>query len=225
MVTTQQPHTPMTPAEAKAQAKAAKAYAKATRPLYKKKRVILPVALAAAIGIAVASQGGEDSPNGSLVTESSEAQAADGKAAKGGASDVGSADNPFKVGDTVELEGTQYTVAGATTQKTIGDEFLEETADGVFVVVDLTIENKKDETKTFLDTAATFVAQDGTKYEGSDDAIWLGDDSLFLRDMQPDLPTDGKLVFDVPEAKTAGGMVVVEDLFGRGEAHINLGLK
>jgi hypothetical protein len=92
-------------------------------------------------------------------------------------------------------------------------------------VVDLTIENKKDETRTFLDTAATFIADDGTTYEGSDAAIWLGEDSLLLRDMQPDLPTKGKLVFDVPPDKVAGGTLVVEDLFGGGESHISLGLE
>lgn len=136
----------------------------------------------------------------------------------------GSVKRPFKIGQTAKLEGTDYTVTGASTQSNVGGEFGEK-ADGVFVVVDLTIENTKDETKTFTDTAAVFIAKDGTKYEGSDAALYLGDESLFLRDMQPDLATKGKLVFDVPPAKAAGGVLQVSDLFGRGETHFALGVK
>lgn len=136
----------------------------------------------------------------------------------------GSAKRPFTIGQTAKLEGTAYTVTGASTQSNVGGEFGEK-ADGVFVVVDLTIENTKDETKTFMDTAAVFIAKDGTKYEGSDAALYLGDESLLLRDMQPDLATKGKLVFDVPPAKAAGGVLQVSDLFGRGETHFALGLK
>ena len=202
--------------DAKAQAKAAKAYAKAQRPFYKKKRVIIPAAIVAVIAIKAGSGGGE-SDNGTAVDNGSHASTKSSTKA-------GSTSKAFKVGQTVQLEGTRYTVTGASTRGNIGGQWGQK-ADGTFVVVDLTIENKKDETKTFMDSAATFVAKDGTKYKGSDAAIYLGDASLFLRDMQPDLATKGKLVFDVPPAKVAGGVLLVEDLFGRGDAHINLGLK
>jgi hypothetical protein len=201
--------------DAKAQAKAAKAYAKAQRPFYKKKRFFFPVAIATVAIRAYAAQGGS-SDNGAAVNDS-------GSTTSSSTADAGSQSNPYKVGQTIELEGTQYTVTEASTQGKIGGAFGEK-ADGTFVVVDLTIENKKDETKTFMDEAATFVASDGTKYEGSDAAIYL-ENSLWLQDMQPDLPTDGQLVFDVPPAKVAGGILMVEDLFGGGEANIALGLK
>lgn len=148
----------------------------------------------------------------------------DGDKPKADKPERGSAKRPFKIGQTAKLEGTAYTVTGASTQSNVGGEFGEK-ADGVFVVIDLTIENTKDETKTFMDTSAVFIAKDGTRYEGSDAAIYLGDESLFLRDMQPDLATKGKLVFDVPPAKAAGGVLQVSDLFGRGETHFALGLK
>ena len=57
-----QPPGVMTPQEAKAHAKAANAYAKATRPLYKKKRVIVPSVFAAIVLlIAITSSGGDSS--------------------------------------------------------------------------------------------------------------------------------------------------------------------
>jgi hypothetical protein len=171
-----------------------------------------------------AASGGDDAGTaaGTATDAASNAPAADKP--KADKPEAGSAERPFKIGQTAKLEGTAYTVTGASTQHSVGGEFGEQ-ADGVFVVVDLTIENTKDETKTFMDTAAVFIAKDGTKYEGSDAALYLGDEALFLRDMQPDLATKGKLVFDVPPAKAAGGVLQVSDLFGRGESHFALGLK
>ena len=202
--------------EAKAQAKAAKAYAKAQRPFYKKKRFIVPAALVAVVAVSVGASGGGDD-GASLVKDKSSSSSSS-------AGQKGSTDKTFKVGQTVELEGTQYTVTGVKTASNIGGQFGEK-ADGIFVVVELTIENKKDETKTFLESAATYLASDGTKYEASDASIYLGDDALILREMQPDLPTKGKLVFDVPPTKVAGGVLELSDLFGAGEADIALGLK
>ncbi|WP_243059457.1 OB-fold putative lipoprotein [Nocardioides sp. SR21] len=69
--------------DAKAQAKAAKAYAKAQRPFYKKKRVILPAATAAVIGIAaVSSGGGSSDPSESAVDKAVAASHAKGGEAK-----------------------------------------------------------------------------------------------------------------------------------------------
>lgn len=48
------------PKQAKAQAKASKAHAKALRPWFKKKRFIIPLVLVAIIGISVAAGGGGD---------------------------------------------------------------------------------------------------------------------------------------------------------------------
>lgn len=218
------------PGDPRAAAKAAKAYAKATRPWYRKKRWWVLGAVALIIIASLSSTAGSGGSGNPVATESlqpiprssgsAEPTKADADAA--GKSDSGK--HVFQVGQAVTLEGTIYTVTGASTQDNIGGAYGQK-ADGVFVVVDLTIENTKNETKTFMDNAATFIARDGTRYEGSDAAMYLGDDALFLRDMQPDLPTKGKLVFDVPPAKAKGGNLEVADLFGRGQARIDLGLK
>lgn len=237
--------TPTTPTPAgfdpetnpKAAAKAAKAYAKATRPWFKKKRWWL-VGLIAIIVIASVAGGGGD--NGPTVVDDQAAASTDDAAKSSDTTKSadkapvkakpGTKENPVKLGQTVELEGTRYTVTGAKRSATAGDnEFLQEKADGVFVIAALTIENTQDETKTFSSAAATFVTSDGKEYSTDDDGTVavMGDDEepLIFADMQPDLPKSGKLVFDVPAAKTAGGLLKVDDLFGRGEAYIRLGLK
>jgi hypothetical protein len=211
--------------DARAEAKAAKAYAKAQRPWYKKKRFIIPIALVVLIAIGVAAGGGTDTEGPKVVGGDTSAE---GDASSGEDSNkAGSKGNPLAVGDTVELEGTQYTVESAKRAQTVGPEFLEETANGVYVIVELTIENKKDETKTFSEEAAKFISSNGKSYSTDTDgtiAAAGNGEPLFLADMQPDVPETGLLVYDVPNGKAKGGLLEVSDLFGGGEAYIDLGL-
>ena len=98
-------------------------------------------------------------------------------------------------------------------------------ADGVFVIVSLQLTNNKDETKTFMDASAKLKTSDGKEYETSDDAVLaFGDDSLMLKDIQPDLTTDGKLAFEIPPSKVSDSTLVIEDLWGSGEIKVDLGL-
>ena len=52
----------------------------------------------------------------------------------------------------------------------------------------------------------------------------FGDDSLMLKDIQPDLPTDGKLAFEIPPSKVGDSTLVIEDLWGSGAIKVDLGL-
>ena len=146
----------------------------------------------------------------------------------GDSNKAGSRSNPFKVGDTVKLTGTQYTVKSARKGPSVGSVYSKQKANGVYVIVELTIENKKDETKTFLDEAAKVIGGNGKTYSTDNDGTFAaigGDEQpLFLEDMQPDVPKTGTLVYDVPVGKAKGSMLEVSDLFGGGEAYIDLGL-
>ena len=122
-----------------------------------------------------------------------------------------------QMNEPVSLSGTQYTVKAVQTTKEQGAGLWK--ADGIYLVVTIEILNTKQETKTFTESMAKFVASDGTRYET---AQVLTDKSLLLKDMQPDLPTTGVLVFDVPPAKATGGKLTIEDLFGDGHVEIPL---
>ncbi len=223
---------------AKAQVAYEKAAAKASRPWFRKKRFVIPLGLVVVVVLAQSMSGGEDEGGAQEVESAAvdevagtdgegqaEASADEGAAEKEQAK-PGSAERPLAVGKTVELEGTRYTVDGARTTPTVGPEFVEEQADGVFVVVDLTIENTKNESKIFMDSAAEFVTQDGASYGTDSDASFASaEESLLMTEMHPDLPTSGQLIFDVPPAKVKGGTLEVSDLFGGGEAYLALGLE
>ena len=215
----------------KAEAKASKAYAKAMRPWYKKKRVLIPAGL-----VALAMVGGAtSSPNpGTSTTAVADAQVATSseqatkseKKDKSEKKSAKSGEKVAKVGQTVTNAGTTYKVTTAKTTKEIGDpDLLGARADGVFVIVSLQLTNNKDETKTFMDSSAKLKTSDGKEYETSDKAVMaFGDDSLMLKDIQPDLTTRGKLAFEIPPSKVGDSTLVIEDLWGSGDIKVDLGL-
>lgn len=214
------PTATVTAGNPKADAKAAKAYAKASRPWFKKKRwwaagIVLIIIIAAAAG-----SGGSSDDGPEKVGDGSSSSNDSGKDDK----KAGSESNPIKVGETVKLKGTQYTVKSAKVAPEVGGEFFKEKANGIYVIVELTIENKKDETKTFLSNAATFIGGNNKKYDTDSDGSIAADEPLILEDMQPDVPKTGTLVYDVPKDATKGGVLKVSDLFGSGDAYIDLGL-
>ena len=202
------------PRDAKAELKAAKAYAKAQRPWYKKKRWIFSIGLILLIAAAAggSSGGTEDSQNA-------------GSGGNGDKSSEGKA-KPGRVGEALENAGTTYKVTNVRTTKTIGDPDLGGArADGEFVIVSLELTNNKDETKTFTDASAKIRTADGKEYETSDETlIAFGEEGLLLKDIQPDLTTRGKLAFELPPSKLSGSVLVVEDIFGSGEVEVDLGL-
>jgi hypothetical protein len=205
-------HPSDSPRNPKAEAKAAKAYAKAMRPWYKKKRVIIPAGLVALM-IAVSAGSGGGTGSG-------------GASSGGSGASASSSGTSGKVGQALTNAGTTYKVTNVNTTDTIGDpDSFGERADGTFVIVDLQLTNNKDKTKTFMDSNAKLKTADGKEYETSDKAVLaFGDDNLMLKDIQPDLTTRGKLAFEVPPSKVTGSTLVIEDLWGSGEIKVNLGL-
>lgn len=225
--------TPDWNANPKASAKAQKAYNKANRKWWQKKRWLLTIAIVAIVIIAASTSGGGGSSNGpKVVSDNGPSMSPSAKASSGSSKGaVGTQDNPAKIGQTVELAGTRYTVKKARTAKTLGDQQygMGAKANGIFVVVTLKIENMKTETKTFTDSAAKFVAPNGATYStdsnGTMASITGNQQPLLFADMQPNLPRTGLLVFDVPPSTLKGGLLKLSDLFGQGDAYINLGLK
>jgi hypothetical protein len=206
------------PRNFKAEAKAAKAYAKAMRPWYKKKRVLIPAGFVILALAASAASGSGSSTSNSSGSNTSVSTSAGHKSA---------ADNTSgTVGQDVTNAGTTYKVTGVNVTDQLGDpELGGARADGKFVVVDLSLTNNKNETKTFLASTAKLVTRDGKEYDTSDDAsMALGDKSLLLKDIQPDLTTSGKLAFDVPPSKVSGSALVIDDIWGSGQVKVDLGL-
>jgi len=108
-------------------------------------------------------------------------------------------------GDRVEVGNFAYTVNSYYTTDKIGRDlmgtFMGEKADGIFLVVDVTIENIGKESKTIWASNIKVVDDQKRTFEHDTAAeFYLENDQKFIfEQLQPGLPKTGKIVFDVPK--------------------------
>lgn len=128
------------------------------------------------------------------------------------------------VGEAISVKGTQYRAVLARTESEVGDSFTSEDADGVFVVVRIELTNLRNDTRTILSNAIKLVGGNGKVYETDSDALFSVDDPLILEEIQPDLPQEGTVVYDIPPTAISGAKLRVEDLFSDAHGFIDLDL-
>ncbi|MCI0698961.1 DUF4352 domain-containing protein [candidate division KSB1 bacterium] len=119
-----------------------------------------------------------------------------------------------KIGVVVNVEHFVYRVDNVSFKKTVGD-FFQETADGIYLIVSLSIKNVSNETRTLDGSMFKLINSQGHEFEhstnGSTALEMSGQKSLFLKQCQPNIQTAGKLIFEVPDAndrytlKVSGG--------------------
>jgi len=115
------------------------------------------------------------------------------------------------IGKEIKVGYFSYFVNSIEYRKTVGNEFSSETADGIFLLVNLSIINTSDETQT-LDGSAFFLTdKNDVKFEHS--LEMSGIETLFLKECQPRIKTKGVLIFEVPE-KGSYSLNLVGDFLG-----------
>ena len=106
------------------------------------------------------------------------------------------------VGQEVEVGHFVYVVTGVSFIKSIGDEFIGETADGVYLLINLSIKNISKETRMLDNSSFMLTDKKNIKYEYAINAATTlemsGYKTLFLKECQPNIVTKGVLVFEVP---------------------------
>ncbi len=143
------PYQPQEPRDARARAKADKAYAKASRPWYKKKRVIIPAVLVGLVGVGAVSGGGSDPETLTQARPGSSAPAAGGGSSK-----------PAGPAFGTPVEGSKFTVTVRTSGK----------CKGATCTLESLYENTTGEPQTeFLDRSDyVIVAKDNRRFEALD---------------------------------------------------------
>lgn len=190
----------------KAAAKAAKAYAKAARPWYKKKRFIIPIGFVMLVVLITALSGGETDGNATTNGDSASSEAS--------SSEIGSQDSPAPVGTPVENASAKYTINSVEVRDSLGD--LASPPAGKFVVVTLSVENVK--TETIQMSSEDFVLQvDGTEIEAWTEG-WMLDDAISYEDISPGLAKQGSIVFDVAPELAGQGVLKAQALFSMDDA-------
>lgn len=109
----------------------------------------------------------------------------------------------IRIGQPTEVGNFIYTVEKTTFRKSIGNEFLNQQADGIYLLVTLSIKNISNESRTLDNSLFKLTDDQGTEYESSTDGStaleFSGGKSIFLKQCQPNITTRGTLVFEVPQ--------------------------
>lgn len=109
------------------------------------------------------------------------------------------------IGTEVHVGNFAYRVDDIAFKKSVGNEFVRETADGIFLIVNLSLVNIDEEPHTLDGSMFSITDMDGTKYEystaGSTALEMSGNKTVFLKQCQPKIPTNGVLIFEVPQKK------------------------
>lgn len=202
----------------KAAAAAAKAYAKASRPWFKKKRFIALIALAVIIVISIATGGGGGTNDDGLKSTDSSGNTSNSSDSKGDA--VGSEGKPAPRGTAVQNKSAKYVINNVEVKTSLGE--FSDPPSGKFVVVTLTVENVKKETIQISSSDFKLLV-DGTEIETSDQGFML-DDTFSWDDLSPKLKRTGKIVFDVVPDQAGNGVLRAQAMLSSDEP-IYLSLK
>lgn len=100
---------------------------------------------------------------------------------------------PFKVGDL------SYVVTDVTTRQVVGtNRYLQEEADGEFVLVDIEITNEGQESTTISNSHLTLVDSQDRSYSVDSDVFAAVENSFTFEQLDPGLSKEGTLVYDTP---------------------------
>ncbi len=219
---------PMSHKEAKAQARQAKAAAKASRPWYTKKRFVLPAGLVAAIvAISVGTSGDDGSPDTAAVADTSSPTASDSsspsasaKASPDGSSQKSSDGQSVKgLGDKVRDGKFEFTVKKVDCgKKQIGDQYLNEKAQGKFCLISMKVQNIGSESQSLFGDNQYVYDKSGRKFTAdSGAAVYLDQSAQTLwEDINPGNAVNGVVVFDVPNNVTPQKIELHDSMFSGG---------
>ncbi|MFQ3906152.1 DUF4352 domain-containing protein [Staphylococcus sp. Mo2-7] len=146
----------------------------------------------------------------------------------GGKSDSSKdAEQEFAIGEKVKVGDLEYTVNSVENADTVGNQYVSSTADGKYIVADVTVKNNGDESIT-IDTNLFKLLNEGATNTADATASTDANPSdigFFLEQLNPSNEKTGKVVFDVSQ-KTAQSdklkMEVSSGMFGTEKAKIHL---
>lgn len=123
-----------------------------------------------------------------------------------------------KIGETVTDGNLGFTVQSVNTAQTLGDSFSQKTAQGMYYILAVKIQNNGKSTQTINASDFTVVDSQGRTYDYSTDgqtAIEMsnGTTDFFLQQIQPSLSVTGNIVFDVPASATGLKLMAQGDIF------------
>jgi len=128
----------------------------------------------------------------------------------------------YKIGDRVIVGDRAYTITDIKTASSVGDEFTKKEATGIFVIVNMTVENIGKESATLSSSDVKIIDSKGRTFESDTEAWTALKENILLKQIQPGLPVMGQTIFDVPKGITAN-LQVSSGIWGTDTKLISLG--
>ncbi|EMK2594049.1 DUF4352 domain-containing protein [Bacillus cereus] len=180
------------------------------KPFYKKWWfwVIVVVIVAAAAG------GSEDDKKTNSTTDNpkQEAKATSDNSKQEKEKDNNKSEQPKELSKEGESSNVKITVGGTETLESVGNEYSNQPAQGIFKVVEISITNNQKDAITINGNNFKLVDNQDREFKYSTQAQITYDitnehnSNFFLKQLNPGLTQTGKIVFDVP--KEAQGLVL-----------------
>lgn len=192
---------------------------KAPRPWFKKKRFIVPIALMLLISVSSIANGGYNGPVNTTEPKGTESsQAADELPSKGTESSSTSEDVPGIGNPAVDGKFSFTVTAVKCGISSVGSDFAEQTPQGQFCRVSLTIENVGREPQTMFADNQKLFDSEGREFSPDTSAMIFMDDyeEMWLEEINPGNALKGNLLFDLPKDATPAILELHDSMFSSG---------
>lgn len=100
----------------------------------------------------------------------------------------------------------------------VGDDFLQEKAQGQFVLVEISVTNIGEEAQTMFDSEQKIIDTQGRTFEANSSAAISieGNSDVWLTDVNPGNTATGTMVFDMPKGSTPASIELHDSMFSDG---------
>ncbi len=120
------------------------------------------------------------------------------------------------IGEPVEVGDFTVTVNGLETGiPRVGSEMFGEEAQGQFVTVEVSVTNNGNSAEYFLDSGQNLLDEQGREHSSSSAVIYLEQDNMFAKQINPGNTATGVLLFDIPADAVPTAMKLSSGFFGR----------
>jgi len=131
----------------------------------------------------------------------------------------------YSVGDSVQAGDFKWRITKFTTAKTIGtNPYLTTEADGIYLILDVEIENTGNSAEYLMDSYLKLVDDQNREFSpDSSAAIYLdSNQALLFEQVNPGIVKKGKIVFDVPENLNVANVRISSNLLSSSVYNVKL---
>jgi hypothetical protein len=108
-----------------------------------------------------------------------------------------------KIGDHINIGNFSYVVNSVGYTKTVGNQFYQKKADGIFLVINVTFINNDKEERMLDNSLFKLTDASGNEFssstEGETALEMINKETLFLKECNPHISKTGLLIFEVPQ--------------------------